>query len=177
MDNASSLCRGAEPIGALRRASHERKRDGTTTGRTVRLSLPSEEGVERIAMASSAALAQMTGFPEGRVEAIQTAVSEACLNAVAHGNGSCRDATVTVTSTMEGDSLVISVLDQGPGFQRQVAEPSIERKVQGLEGPGGLGIYMVSSGCPIMDRLRPMVASQRRPPTELSACTSWSSSS
>ena len=50
--------------------------------RVVELWIPSELGYEKMAMKLAAAVAQQMGFPPERVEDLETAVSEACLNAM-----------------------------------------------------------------------------------------------
>ncbi len=65
--------------------------------RTVEVSLPNRLGYERIAMECSASFAKMVGFVPARVEDLKTAVSEACLNAIEHGNKGRPEARVVVT--------------------------------------------------------------------------------
>ncbi len=54
--------------------------------RTIEVSLPNMLGYERIAMQCAASFAKIVGFVPERVEDLKTAVSEACLNAMEHGN-------------------------------------------------------------------------------------------
>ena len=65
--------------------------------RTVEVNLPNEIGYERIAMESSASFARLVGFVPERIEDLKTVVSEACLNAMEHGNKGAPDARVIVT--------------------------------------------------------------------------------
>jgi len=53
---------------------------------TVEVRLPSRMGFEKVAMSTASAVAKLMGFPEDRVEDLKTAVAEACINAIEHGN-------------------------------------------------------------------------------------------
>ena len=63
----------------------------------VKIILPNILGYERIAMASSASFAKIGGLAKERIEDLKTAVSEACLNAVEHGNKGRPDARVVIS--------------------------------------------------------------------------------
>jgi len=52
----------------------------------IELHIPSVLGFERVAMETAASVAKKIGFTEDRIEDLKTAVSEACLNAIEHGN-------------------------------------------------------------------------------------------
>jgi anti-sigma regulatory factor (Ser/Thr protein kinase) len=56
------------------------------------ISLPNKLGYERIARACSASFAEIVGFPRDRIEDLKTAVAEACINAMQHGNKGRSDA-------------------------------------------------------------------------------------
>ena len=75
---------------------------------TVEVSLPNELGYERIAMECSASFARIAGFVQERIEDLKTAVSEACLNAIEHGNKGRTDARVIVTMNYRDDAFSVS---------------------------------------------------------------------
>lgn len=50
------------------------------------LRLPTRLGVEKVAMSTAASVAGIMGFSADRVEDLKTAVAEACINAIEHGN-------------------------------------------------------------------------------------------
>ena len=50
------------------------------------LSVPSRLGLEQVAVDAAAALAKLMGFSEDRIEDLKTAVEEACINSIEHGN-------------------------------------------------------------------------------------------
>ena len=111
--------------------------------RTVEVSLPSRLGYERIAMDCSASFAKMAGFAPQRIEDLKTAVAEACLNAIEHGNRGRPEARVIVTMSFDEDTLRVSVKDEGAGVLELPKEPDIEPRIEKLEPPRGLGIYLI----------------------------------
>jgi len=112
---------------------------------TIEISLPNKLGYERIAMACSASFARIVGFVPERVEDLKTAVSEACLNAMEHGNKNNPDARVVITMHYSDHIFTVSVMDQGKGMvePNESEEPDIEKKILNLQTPRGLGIFLI----------------------------------
>ena len=111
--------------------------------RSVEVSLPSRMGYERIAMDCSASFAKMVGFAPERVEDLKTAVAEACLNAIEHGNKSHPDTRVLVTMNFKDDRFSVSVKDGGNGIPRLPKDKAVMRSIEKLEPPKGLGTYLI----------------------------------
>jgi serine/threonine-protein kinase RsbW len=111
--------------------------------RTVEVSLPSRLGYERIAMDCSASFAKMAGFAPQRIEDLKTAVAEACLNAIEHGNKSHPDTRVLVTMDFKDDRFSVLVKDGGNGIRRLPRDRTVMRRIENLEPPKGLGIYLI----------------------------------
>jgi serine/threonine-protein kinase RsbW len=110
----------------------------------VRLSLPSLIGYEKIAMEAAAAIARLMGFAPARVEDLRTAVSEACINAMEHGNKLNAATRVDVLLRPSTQSLVVQVFDNGAGFQREANPgPRLEKKIRGEETPRGWGLFLI----------------------------------
>jgi serine/threonine-protein kinase RsbW len=80
---------------------------------TTLLRLPSELGYEKVAMASAATIAKRLGFSSERIEDIKTAVAEACINAIEHGNQMNASLPVTVELCEDDAALEIWVSDEG----------------------------------------------------------------
>jgi serine/threonine-protein kinase RsbW len=80
---------------------------------TTFLRLPSELGYEKVAMVSAATIAKRMGFSPDRIEDIKTAVAEACINAIEHGNQLNFKLPVLVDLNEDGGTLEICVSDQG----------------------------------------------------------------
>lgn len=112
---------------------------------TVEINLPNQLGYERVAMGSVAALAQSIGFRPERIEDMKTAVAEACINAVQHGNKGRPDARVIITLSFRDDTLSISVFDQGKGFKEPPKEPDIVRIMDNLDPPLGFGVFLMKN--------------------------------
>ena len=94
----------------------------------VEVSLPSKLGYERIAMDCSASFAKMAGFAQDRIEDLKTAVAEACLNAIEHGNKGNPDTRVLVPAD--------EAFSFGYGTKRglrRVPVPDIEGLLQRLD--------------------------------------------
>ncbi len=112
-------------------------------GQTIEVSLPNRLGYERIAMESSASFARIIGFVSERVEDLKTAVAEACINAIEHGNRARPEARVIVTMNYKDGILSVSVVDEGEGIDEFPEEPDILEKIQSLQSPRGLGIFLI----------------------------------
>jgi serine/threonine-protein kinase RsbW len=79
----------------------------------ISLYLPSILGYEKIARRTAEALAEQMDFSPERIEDLKTAVAEACMNAIEHGNSLDRAINVTVVMTITPDKLEVRVADVG----------------------------------------------------------------
>lgn len=109
----------------------------------VEVSLPSRLGYERIAMDCSASFAKMAGFAAERVEDLKTAVAEACLNAIEHGNKDHPDTRVLVSMNFKDDRISVSVKDNGNGMPPLPTDKAVMQSIENLEPPEGLGTYLI----------------------------------
>ena len=109
----------------------------------VEVSLPSRLGYERIAMDCSASFAKMAGFAQERIEDLKTAVAEACLNAIEHGNKGHPDTRVQVTMNFKDNRFSVLVKDNGKGIPRIPKDKAVMRRIENLEPPKGLGTYLI----------------------------------
>ncbi|MGD0546977.1 MAG: ATP-binding protein [Terracidiphilus sp.] len=113
---------------------------------TVEVRLPSRMGFEKVAMATAASVARLMGFRADRIEDLKTAVAEACINAIEHGNRLNEKLSVGVVLSVGAESLEVMVLDDGRGMAKQpgkVAVPDIDRKMHGQEDPRGMGMFLI----------------------------------
>lgn len=117
---------------------------GTRTN-SIELRLPSRLGYEKIAMSTAASVANIMGFDEERVEDLKTAVAEACINAMEHGNKLDETLTVGVILSMDATELEVKVLDAGSGPHVAVHAPDIDRKMHGEEPTRGMGMFLIQS--------------------------------
>jgi serine/threonine-protein kinase RsbW len=112
--------------------------------------LPNQLGYERIAMACSATFARMVGFVPERIEDLKSAVAEACVNAMRHGNKGHAEARVVVTMNFRDDTFIVSVMDQGDGMPEVPEFPGIGRMIE-EESTRGLGVFMIQR---LVDRVK-----------------------
>ena len=112
---------------------------------TVEVKLPTRLGYEKVAMSTAAAVARLIGFPEHRIEDLKTAVAEACINAIEHGNRLNEKLSVGVVLKAEPDALEVKVIDDGAGIGKMPEKPDIDRKMHGEEGPRGMGMFLIQS--------------------------------
>ncbi len=112
---------------------------------TVEVRLPSRLGFEKVAMSTAAAVAKLMGFREDRIEDLKTAVAEACINAIEHGNRLNEKLSVGVVLSAGEDALEVKVIDDGKGMRTQPVKPDIDRKMHGEEDPRGMGMFLIQA--------------------------------
>src|ERR1700721_2555825 len=95
--------------------------------------LPSEPGNERLALARVGETVQGLGLSDSRLEKLKTAVAEATMNAIEHGNGNRAEIPVEVEVTQNGDEIVVAISDHGGGVSstpESAGEPARPQSVQ-----------------------------------------------
>lgn len=118
-------------------------------GGSVEVHLPSQLGFEKVAMSTAAGMAQMMGFSPDRIEDLKTAVAEACINAIEHGNHFDESLRVGVELSTTDTELEVRVSDEGDGplldTPTSPDSPDIDRKMHGEEDPRGMGMFLIQS--------------------------------
>ncbi len=112
---------------------------------TVEVRLPTRLGYEKVAMNAASTVAKLMGFPDDRVDDLRTAVAEACINAIEHGNRLNEKLSVGVVLSAGADELEVKVIDDGTGINKQPAKPDIDRKMHGEEDPRGMGMFLIQA--------------------------------
>ena len=108
--------------------------------------IPSEPGNERQAMTRVAAAVEELQLPAERLERLKTAVAEAAMNAIEHGNQNRQELPVHVRVASSEDELRVQITDQGGARPMQDAEtPDIEAKLEGLQKPRGWGLFLIQN--------------------------------
>jgi serine/threonine-protein kinase RsbW len=115
------------------------------SGSSVQVHLPSELGYEKVAMSTAASMAALMGFSQDRIEDLKTAVAEACINAIEHGNQLSNSLTVGVVLSSSEEGLEVKVIDDGAGVATRPSAPDIDRKVHGEEDPRGMGMFLIQA--------------------------------
>jgi len=112
---------------------------------TVEVRLPSRLGYEKVAMSTASAVAKLMGFREDRIEDLKTAIAEACINAIEHGNRLNEMLSVGVILSAGADQLEVKVIDDGSGIKKPPPKPDIDRKMHGEEDPRGIGMFLIQA--------------------------------
>jgi serine/threonine-protein kinase RsbW len=112
---------------------------------TVEVRLPSRLGFEKVAMSTAASVAKLMGFRDERIEDLKTAIAEACINAIEHGNRLNEKLSVGVVLSAGTDELEIKVMDDGKGMKSAPIKPDIDRKMHGEEDPRGMGMFLIQA--------------------------------
>jgi serine phosphatase RsbU (regulator of sigma subunit)/anti-sigma regulatory factor (Ser/Thr protein kinase) len=118
----------------------------------VEFSIDSRPGNERPAMERVLAAVAPLALPADRLERLKTAVSEATMNAIEHGNQGREDLSVEVEVEAAGGRLTVRITDHGLGGPVAEAEaPDLEAKLEGLQKPRGWGLFLIEN---MVDELR-----------------------
>lgn len=118
---------------------------GMSEGNSVEVRIPSALGFEKVAMESAGSMAKLMGFSDDRIEDLKTAVAEACINAIEHGNHNVASVPVGVILSMDSDELEVKVLDDGKGMASPPPPPDIDRKMTEDESPRGMGMFLIQA--------------------------------
>ena len=106
---------------------------------TIELSIDSKlEFLDLVSSVTKSVLAKM-GFDEESAGWIELAVHEAVINAIKHGNKHAPDKQVDVKFEVEQEKLMISVRDQGEGFDPKALPDPLDPN--NLLNPSGRGIF------------------------------------
>ncbi len=109
-------------------------------------SLPSEPGNERLAMQYVAEAVQPLNLPNRRLEQLKTAVAEATMNAMEHGNNYQPDVPVTISVLASETALSVHITDQGGSQPFPGSEPpDLEAKLAELQPPRGWGLFLIQN--------------------------------
>jgi serine phosphatase RsbU (regulator of sigma subunit)/anti-sigma regulatory factor (Ser/Thr protein kinase) len=104
----------------------------------------SEPGNERIAMDYVADAVSDLGLTETRLENLKTAVAEAAMNAMEHGNGYGSGKPVKIAVRVSATALSVRIWDLGTGMPMPPpADPNLEAKLAGTENPRGWGLFLI----------------------------------
>lgn len=118
--------------------------------------VPSVPGSERVARAQVAETVAGLGLSPARLEKLKTAVAEATMNAIEHGNDSRPELPVMVEVFQSGAEIIVTVTDRGgrsdEGAPENTAEvPDLDRKLDGAQGPRGWGLFLIRHMVDAMD--------------------------
>jgi serine/threonine-protein kinase RsbW len=109
-------------------------------------SVPSEPGNERRAMEVVADLVKDMGLTQQLLERLKTAVAEATMNAMEHGNHYRAELPVLIEVSTSDTQLFVKITDEGSGPSAFHAEtPDLEAKLKGMQTPRGWGLFLIKN--------------------------------
>lgn len=113
----------------------------------------SEPGNERMALARVAEAVAGHGLPAARLERLKTAVAEATMNAIEHGNQGRAEIPVDVEVIEDGDDIVVTISDLGGEHAPAgpVEEPDLLAKLEGEQRSRGWGLFLIRNMVDGMD--------------------------
>lgn len=115
-------------------------------------SIPSEPGNERAAMSYVMEAVKSFKLPERRIEQLKTAVAEATMNAMEHGNHYDPEIPVTLQVLSGDHELIVRITDKGGDQPIHTNEaPDIEAKLAELQSPRGWGLFLIQN---MVDEMR-----------------------
>jgi anti-sigma regulatory factor (Ser/Thr protein kinase) len=108
------------------------------------VTLPSEPGNERRATEEVARAVSGLELPERTLQRLKTAVAEATLNAMEHGNHYRAELPVLIEVSVSEADLSVKITDEGsgpPAFRSET--PDIEAKLEGMQTLRGWGLFLI----------------------------------
>ncbi|MGH2493888.1 MAG: ATP-binding SpoIIE family protein phosphatase [Ktedonobacteraceae bacterium] len=109
-------------------------------------SIPSAPGNERQAMEQVAQAVRDLHLPTRRLEQLKTAVAEATMNAMEHGNHYQPDVPVIISVRASATALAVRISDQGEGPAAiDPQTPDLEAKLAELQTPRGWGLFLIKN--------------------------------
>lgn len=114
--------------------------------------LPSVLGNEKEAIARVARAVRELDLPTPQLERLKTAVGEATMNAIEHGNHQQAEVPVAIRVSATTHELIVAVTDHGGDpMIREPEKPDLEKKLEGVQSPRGWGLFLVKN---MVDDLR-----------------------
>lgn len=113
----------------------------------------SAPGNERDAMRHVEKAVRDLGLPERRIERLKTAVAEATMNAMEHGNHYQENVPVEVTVMSSARQVAVRIRDTGGGapLPTQPQPPDLEAKLAEEQTPRGWGLFLIRN---LVDEMR-----------------------
>ena len=110
-------------------------------------SVPSEPGNERLVMETVAEAVRGLDIRGENLERLKTAVAEATMNAMEHGNKYRPEVPVEVRVEVVDRDLTVSITDRGSGPPPSQGGdvPDLEAKLEGMQTPRGWGLFLIKS--------------------------------
>lgn len=108
----------------------------------IELRIPNVLGSEKLALEKAADVAREIGFSDDRIEDLKTALAEACINAMEHGNKFNKKTKVGIILVADKSSLHVTIQDEGAGIG-QVKRPKITK--ENIPQRRGWGVFLIKN--------------------------------
>lgn len=120
----------------------------------------SEEGNEMLAIQQVTAAIADLELERPRVEKLKTAVAEATMNAIEHGNQFRADVPVEIRVLASSTAVIVEITDLGGTREIGAATPpDLEAKLAGEQSPRGWGLFLIEH---MVDDIRVETRGERR---------------
>lgn len=116
---------------------------GDEPGLVANFTYPSNSGNERVAMAEVSKVVSGLGLAGDRLERLKTAVSEATMNAIEHGNDGDPEKLVEVEVLASTKRVLVRIRDEGTDPVPTPLLPNLEAKLAGEQSPRGWGLFLI----------------------------------
>ena len=104
----------------------------------------SAPGNERLAMRKVSEALEGVGLPESRMDRLETAVAEATMNAMEHGNEYNPEIPAQLKVYLDESAVRVTITDQGGGTPLITeTKPDLEAKLDGEQSPRGWGLFLI----------------------------------
>lgn len=114
--------------------------------------ITSAPGNERDAIDRVAAAIAGLPLTHQQIDQLKTAVGEATMNAMEHGNQYREDAPVNIAVVATGEAIIVRITDQGGGQTIPTPDtPNLDAKLAGDQSPRGWGLFLIEN---MVDEMR-----------------------
>jgi anti-sigma regulatory factor (Ser/Thr protein kinase) len=112
----------------------------------IEFEIVSAPGNERLAMERVADIILAAGLPKKQLDRLKTAVAEATMNAMEHGNQYDPGKPVQLKVFVEETAVRVTITDKGSGAPLKPAvSPDLEAKLAGEQSPRGWGLFLIKN--------------------------------
>ncbi len=113
--------------------------------------VPSAPGNERLAISMLESALREVTMSRRRLERLKTAVGEATMNAMEHGNGYHAELPVAIEVFSSPAQVMARITDRGGAPLREPEAPNLEAKLAAEQTPRGWGLFLIKN---LVDEMR-----------------------
>ena len=102
-------------------------------------------GNERVALEQVADAVRDQGLSREQLDRLKTAVAEATMNAIEHGNANRAELPVDIGVVRLADAVAVTITDEGGAHvgAGPIADPDLDKKLTGEQTPRGWGLFLI----------------------------------